>query len=645
MESIVRLFRALPVKDKTKRRVSPYLLSKTIPNGFLLSEEVQANYSDEELLVIIDQINNIIGSDGKKANSSFHKSWQKVQEADIKQLILEQAIHYFTTYGMERLGLYQEVFVYIPAEELHIPELDENIELLLIRGYTKEELKQKLMELLSSGIALHEDTIKDIMVAIDYVGFVPEDIYRVKNKEVKIGLYDKLGIPPKEPVEFLRYIIYKTTGKTLLIKDKETFKALKESDFTIPCKLLTEYHKMYGLDLLASVFYRFKPIFLSIKNKDTSNLINKIRKLAPKYHRPMPVDYLNDITHRTKWGVVDIGRLQEELAKVNTFRKIRLAYALKYRMGDVDSILYKVRNGKSFAKAFEYKTKEDASEIYDIVLSCIADDIKKNVEGKRIYIPDNIIYSIPTTEKQYTGMFPSGTCVIIPKDMIFGVYWENVKLDGIKFKNTGLYEDLFPSRKGDTYRVDLDLSLINADVKYGWDGLYRDVGRDILFSGDMTDASNGASEFFYVKRQTPNCFLFMLNFFNYHEEIEVPIKIFVAQEEAVKLGATCMVDPNNIVATTDSKVNRKQKMLGLVTVEGQGSKFYFAETNIGKGITSSHKPYVEHSRRYLYNFYTNTPSLQEVLVKAGGIMSPQEECEIDLSPNKLEKDTILKLLY
>ncbi|KKL75008.1 hypothetical protein LCGC14_2059240, partial [marine sediment metagenome] len=54
-------------------------------------------------------------------------------------------------------------------------------------------------------------------------------------------------------------------------------------------------------------------------------------------------------------------------------------------------------------------------------------NVSKNVKGKKIYVPENITYSLPATEKQFTGFFPSGTCVKIPKDMIVGVHWKNVK--------------------------------------------------------------------------------------------------------------------------------------------------------------------------------------------------------------------------
>ncbi|MBA7553678.1 hypothetical protein ES705_46274 [subsurface metagenome] len=105
-----------------------------------------------------------------------------------------------------------------------------------------------------------------------------------------------------------------------------------------------------------------------------------------------------------------------------------------------------------------------AKHVLAIVLDSITEDIGKNVKGKKIYIPDYINYSLPATEKQFTGNFPSGTYISIPQDMIVGIYWENVKHNV----------------------VDLDLSLISPAGKFGWDSRYRSDEGNILFSGDIT---------------------------------------------------------------------------------------------------------------------------------------------------------------
>ena len=650
MKSTIKLFKALPIKVKRRKKASENLLKETIKRGFIFAPEVVYNYSESELLKLIDSV----GITAEQINNSFHKSWQKIKEADLEQLVVEQLAHYLTTYGKEQpkeyliekeeqwgvdnlaekiitLGDFESDriqdadYVYIPKEILEIPEF-EGINLMIIKGYTKKELKTKLLNLLQLGIALSEDTINDVVDTATFVELNEQEVDNVKNKEVRVALCDYLNLFPENPVEFLRYVVYKATNKTLLIKDSATIEEINSKKNLDILNLFIKYKDKYGLKRLAEIFYRFKPLFLAFKtNKKLSSYINKIRKLAIKYHKPLPEDYLNEITAKIKKGEkIDVKRLKDELNKVNVFRKIRLAYALQFRIKDVDSILYRIRNGKGYATEFSFSKKNQARRILNIVLGSIAKSI--NVKGKKIYIPKHINYALPATEKQFTGYFSSGTYVSIPKDMIIGIYWENTN----------------------GHRVDLDLSLFSPDTgKIGWDAGYRTEDRGILFSGDVTDAPkpNGATELFYIKRQTKNALILFVNYYNFNSEVEVPFKIIVAKEQMSNFRKNYMVNPNNVVAIAESKINQKQKILGLLITTTNESRFYFAETYLGGSITSTDSDFAENSRKYLFNFYENTIGLNNILQKAGAkIVNDKEECDIDLSPERLEKDSILNLL-
>ena len=629
MKSTIRLFKAVPITTKRKKNPSKELLQKTIQHGFILSPEVVSNYP--EIDDLIDLIKEEIGLTPEQLNNSFHKSWKKVRDTDMTQLIIEQIIHYFTTYGFEALDIYNTESVYIPNEKLDIPELKEGkTKLTVIKGYTKKELKEKLLELLQSGIALGEDTIKDVIEVATFVKLNQKEVDSVKNKEVRIALYDSFNIFPENNIEFLRYVIYKTMDKTLLIKNKGTIEQIKKNiiNNAYVVSLFVKYKSNQGLEKLSEIFYRFKPLFLAFKaNKQLKPVINKIRRLAEKHHKPMPGDYLNEVTSKIKSGEqVDNNILLDKLSKVNTFRKIRLAYALKFRTKDADSIIYQIRNGKGYATEFDFPNKGEAKRILNIVLDSIVKDVKKNVKGKKIYIPEYVKYSLPATEKQFSDKFPNGTYIEIPKDMVFGVHWENV----------------------DGNRIDLDLSLINPETgKIGWDSNYRTEEKNILFSGDITDAPKpkGASELFYVKRQKMDSYIMHVNYYNYNEDIEAPFNIIVAKEQVKNMKENYTVDPNNVITITKSKINQRQKILGLLVTTTKTCRFYFSETYAGKNITSFANEHVEHSRKYLFNFYKDSITLNDILEKAGAkLVDDKKKCNIDLSPEELEKDTILKLM-
>lgn len=628
MKSTIRLFKAVPIITQKKTKSNRKLFKKTIPKRFIFSPEVIGNYSEHELDSLIKIVEKELTLTSDQMNNAFHKSWKKIKDASIEELVIEQIIHYITTYGFERIGIYDKNTVYIPDEKLKTPQLKvEGINLIIIKGYTKNELKNKLLNLLNSGIALKDETKDDIIDIATYVELTEHEITQIKNKEVRTALYDYLDLFPENPIEFLRYLIYKSTNKTLLIKDSLTIKEIKSKDNLYILNLLKKYKNKYGLEKLAEIFYRFKPLFLAFRtNKQLKTIINKLRKLAVKYHKPMQEDYLNNITNKIKnKKIIDKNKLQEELQKVNPFRKIRLAYALKYRTQTSESILYKIRNGKGYATEFKFNQQKIAEKILNIVRNSLVEDIKKNVNKKKIYIPDYINYALPATEKQFIGNFPSGTYVSIPKDMIVGVHWNNLK----------------------DYRIDLDLSLISDNArKIGWDSMYRTEDRDILFSGDITDAPlpKGASELFYVQKQKEKAFILFLNYYNYNKE-EVPFKIMVAKEQPRGFNANYMINPNNIIAITESKITQPQKILGLLIITEKECRFYFTETYLGQSITSYNNKFIKNATNYLFNFYQNTINLNEILEKSGAkIVDSKEKCDIDLSPEKLEKDTILNLI-
>lgn len=627
------LFNAVPILKKEKTNGNKSLLERTAQKGFIFAPEVIFNYSKTELTELID----LIGITSEQMNNSFHKSWKKIKEADIEQLVLEQIVHYVTTYGFEEFGIYDASSVYMPQEKLKIPNIDiEGIKLTIIKGYTKKEFKEKLLNLLNSGIALSEETINNVVEIAFFFKLTETEIKNIKNKEVRISLYTYLNLIPGDPIEFLRFVVYRATDSTLLIKNKDTIEKIKSKKNLDVLNLFIQYKHKYGLIRLSEIFYRFKPLFLAFKgNIGLNTIINRIRKLAYNFHKPMQEDYLNSITAKIKKDEkVDYFRLEKELNKVNIFRKIRLAYALKFRTKDSKAILYRIRNGKGYSKEFNFANKKEAGNILDYVLDSITDDI--NVENKKIYIPDYIKYTLPATEKQFIGNFPSGTYIKITKDMIIGVHWENTK----------------------NYWVDLDLSMISSEVgKIGWNSQYRTEDKSILFSGDMTTAELplGASELFYIQKQLKSFFIVLLNFFNMQnyqtcsldKNTEIPFKIIVAKEKVKEdFNENYMINPNNLVVSVDSKINQKQKILGLLVTTTKENKFYFVETSVGNTISSSSKSKVtNNSKQYLSDFYTNTIKLNDILLNAGAILvNNKKECDIDLSPENLEKDSILNLL-
>lgn len=629
MEAPIRLFKSVLIEQEgEKRPFDEELAKETLPLGFIFAPNVPNPRA------LIEVVEAAYGRAPEKINNAFHKSFAKVRDASDEQLVIEQVLHYLTTYGAEHYGVFSHDNVFVPAEELDIPEIKvEGFRVVIIKGLTKEDLKDKLFDLLVSGVALGEDTLADAVETAQLVGFTEADVAEVANNEAKVALYDYLGVVPSAPIDFLRYIVFKATNQTLLIKSPRLIVEISERNNTDIVGYLDRYERDHGFARLAEIFYRFKPLFLAMRT--TSPLrkkINRIRRLAEKNHKPMRESYLDTVTGKIARGEdISLEQLQKELEKVNTFRKIRLAYALKYRTTDADSIMYRIRNGKSYVTEFAPVDKSAAERLLSTVNNSIAADLSRSVAGKKVYIPEYMRYALPATERQFTGNIPSGSSILVERDMIAGVHWEN------------------QGRK----RIDLDLSLTSVDGKIGWDGGYRSGNRTVLFSGDLIDAPlpKGASELFYLTENARGAWLMNLNYYNFDPSTPVPFKLLVGHDEPTRMDKEYVLDPNKVVSATPSEISEKQKVIGLIVANDQDTRFYFSETNIAGGISARNTEQSTMARNYLIRMYTDSISLNDLLVLAGAEIVTErpaaEELEdvIDLSPETVERDSLLKLFY
>jgi len=612
----LRLFNAVQVDNKHNQDIPISVHERTVKNGYILDRSVRPDNS------LLDIIENIIGISGEKANAAFHKSWSIIQDSSMEALVIQQMIHYFTTYGFEQLGIYQESAVYIPREILELPAIKEDIPLIVIKAMNAHEILKRIMSL-GSGIALAQETLNDIMTIIKANNYDGAFVQEIGNRELKALLYDYYGLVPSDPIEFLRHLISKLTDESLLIKNDYLIEKIKNSNGKFLDILLKD-----APDNLASIFFRFKPLFLAMKTiSNNKTFFNQLRKNANKLHVPMPEDYLNSITSQIQNGKLNLDDFAQRVEKARIFRKIRLAYALKHRIHTKGSIVYRVRNGRGWATEFEWpdNLKKITQQALDIVLVSIADDIRENVNGKTFYISSNIHYALPATEKQFTGHLPTGSYISVPKDLIVGIHWTNTKR-----------------------RIDLDLSVIGESGKIGWDADYRSNDRSVLFSGDVTDAPapHGASELFYLKKGTQEPRILTVNYFNFQDKDEVECKILAAHESPKKFGNNYMVDVNKIIADANIKISKKQTILGLIVNINGENRIYFANVSVGNSITSVGNVQSTHARKYLIGSTVSSLDFRKILSMAGATVVDKipggEYC--NLSPEVLDKATIIDLI-
>lgn len=571
-------------------------LKASLPYGIIVTEN--AAHAFDTILQYF-QDNKL---SAEQLNATFHKSWKVIQDSSREELFIHQILHYFTTYGTN----FTSEFVYFPAEKLEIPTVTK-LPIRVIEGVETAEIIDRCLQLLSSGIALDEETIDNILALLSALNYQFTTVENIKNKEALVKIIAETGVYPKSPMEFLRYLIYLTTETTLLIKNQETINAIKLAQKDIAIHL-----DKFGLKQCATIFNRFKPLWLAFKtNPKNRPLINEIARLSKRYHQPMPVDVLNTVTS----VVYSEGKIVAALAKVNNFRKIRLLNALNTRLNSADTFLYRIRNGKSFS------AKKDISKMMDYyqkVFSIIYKDLvaSLSLEGVTVKYPNKIDYALPSSEKMFVGNFPSGT-KITSKNLVSGAYWEN-----------------------DWGANDLDLSALSLEGKVGWNSAYKSEG--LLYSGDITDAPNGATELLYTNTNLPSPALSILNI--YSGQVGCKFKIIVG--DASEISANYMFNPNELILEAETNMIGYQQILGIFLPE-PNDMLSFVLVNAGFGSMGVSKDTVQSSnaRSALFYQYAKPISFRKLLMDAGAILvNNGDDVDINLMPEQLQKDTFIKML-
>lgn len=542
-----------------------------------------------------------------QANQTFYASAEEVRSKNLIERVTDQLMHYFSTYGLDLLGIHTE-FMYVPNNwaELNLPE---RIKFEVITGVDKQTFIEACLRLLRSGVALTQETIEDIFVVLDGCGYKFTGAEEINNKEARVWMYDRYGSTPNNPEELFRYFIYKATGKTLLVKDKETFEALRESSYKIPTLSPTQ------LRGLAESFNRRKPYWLELKKASDSNraVVNAISRLSKSAHVPLKEDVLNTLTSRLQSGAgVDLEEVRRALSSVSLFRVVRAANALAQYEDLVLYRAYTVRNGRLFIKP-NFKGKLSVpTELRDL----LADHIRSKVDRQRkVYIPTGISYAFPTSEKQFVGEVPNFSTVEVDarnKNLLVGVYWE-----------------------GET---DYDLSCLAMDgAKVGWNSHW--TNSELTYSGDITRGYSGAAEWMVVSQLSSSWQITV----NKYAGDTVPFHIMVGWGPANRRDCrNYFIDPNDLLLDAKVIPTGRQTVLGIVSPgEKNSNAVRFTLLNAGNG--NRHVSIGNSS----VGVISATLPRSEATLKINdflNLVSDPSEADVNLSPTKLTKTSLLDLL-
>ena len=549
-------------------------------------------------------------------NKTFYKKWEDITSKTRFELLIDQLRHYASTYGTG----FTEGNGYVPnnGPDVEIPY--NNFKVII--PATDREIYDRCVGMLNSGIALESDTADTISTYVIFhyknSGF-ELDVDKIKNKEAQVKFCDELGITPKDAFALLRYIVYKATGKFMLIKDRATINALKENQDKYCISFLTQDQKV----ALASIFYRFKPLFLAMKSSagssksmmseafkkaaakigvkkvmpsSNASIINEIRRLAKTYHKPFKSGLWETVLCEKK----DLEQVKAHLGDITNFKKITLMQGIMAKLQKCNGKMYVIRNGKMWVDA-AYKPKKDNTSylmsLYNILEQSVVDSIKS--KAGFVVMPKNVHFTVPTSEKNFIGNYPFGTNVELgDKNNVVGIYWRNE----------------WGTRDFDLHMMDMHGN------NYGWNSSYTNGKNTVIYSGDMTNACPEATELFYFSKEIGSGKV-SVNQFSGNPQSQ--FKLFVATEDMrSKLGydgfgrrtsGAVMCDPNNVKAEFMIPVDHEScKDCALIT----DNKVYLMDLTSGCGRVPNYKyndVYLEQIEIKCRTFI----NLEDILLKAG----------------------------
>lgn len=560
---------------------------------------------------------------GKQMNQTFYSSANEVESKSFEERIADQLTHYFTTYGLRALGIETD-FMYVPNdwEKLNL-NLPERVKFEVVTGVEADVMIKACLDLLASGVAMKQETIEDVITVLDGCDYEYTGSELIANREARMFIYDRKNITPTNSEDLFRFIVFKAIGKSSLVKDKKTVELIRASGYKLP--------DLSDIQLrgLAKSFNRRKAYWMAIKLANpvfNAALVNKISRYSKSLHAPLEQDVLNNLTQLVAKGRVDLQKLKSTLSSVPIFRVVRAINALQIQSVEKTHSLYSVRNGKIFVKPSTKTTTKMADEVYSMLLEHVDQSVDKT---KKVYIPAGVQYALPTSEKQFVGEVPNFSTIDVDyteRDLLVGVYWEN----------------------GNESYVDYDLSCGSIDgQRVGWNSRWTDG--DLVFSGDITNAPTGAAEWMVVKNLRSS-WQIVNNLFGggYGGNGSYPdFTIMVGYGKKAKSNNTSgndycnyFIDPNDLLFSAKVTPTQRQTVIGVVS-PAPGGKARFTLLNSGNGgrnvatstgaisLITALLPRAE-----------NTLKINDFL----NLCSDPAEADVDLSPAKLTKTSLLELL-
>ena len=545
------------------------------------------------------------GYNNETFNSTLIESFAAVANMSREEFYLTQILHYLTTYGTNFTT------PFVVGARTFTPEETKALKITIIRAESASRSLERINELFATTVAPKAQNIHYYRALAPLATIAPEE---VKSRELMIMMCAERNIKPSDPETLFRYLVYCATKETLIIKNKNLIGMIKRAarNNIELINSLTEDE----MKALASIFYRYKPLFLAFKTPETASVINKIRRLAVKYHKPQSANTIKNFVNLNSKEQAAI------IARATNRELIKLYNALAVPSG---TRLFQIRNGKIWVKE-EEKERKVSLGLFDKIRAASAISIElrkrlKNYEGMTVYIPRGISYAVPYSEKQFSGAIPWGTAIgATDKENAFtiGVHWVND-----------------PDESG----CDLDLHAHTPTRHFGWNSDYISGDDEIIYSGDMTNAPapKGAAESFYINNVNEPVIL-TLNAYNAKSNKQFQFFMTEGKDDEMRERAT--FDSSKLISAPLPLAFADKSSLSLGIFDNK--TFYVYGGNVAEGAVPSrdYPKFIEallNRMSSTYRFEALASALKINIVHE----APKDTPFLDLSPEALTVNTLL----
>lgn len=580
----IRLFKGTLLLEDERNTLSDAnkaeMVGRALVRGIEIEPEVFAGCSLAEAQLLVDELISAYGVDLLKLNSTFYKTFQETRDTPELLRRLYQAIHYASTYGgIEELRNSGEIF---EPTVINADNWDDMVKFvksfIKIKAFSMDTMKDKVTSLVSSGMALDEESVEFLFVFIsdNWAVFNLDSDYieKIKNRELLARLALEHGVTPRNFDELMRVIFLATIGTTSVInnnKSKVLFRLAEEDKIDMGASLFELYVDNFGENEASKHVTRYRDFIMLLKLNRNKTMINRVLKLSKKRYVARKVDPLSTITNNgtTLDEVEEILSSSYERGTLGIYRLIRLINAARKMLAAGDKSfqdVIKIRNGKLHvrdSRKLSSNEQQLLKEKEQLLTSYISKLIGDRVEGKVFVFDETFVPAAPTSGKSFVGFLPENSYFKLGAERgVVGVAWSQSR--------------------------DLDLHATSITGSYGWNS--SDAGGGVTYTGDMTRLNpvGFAAEFY--ESTLPEGELLNISVSPY--SFSGPYQLVVASGAAVRddvREASGVVNAIDDIVYIDSRVSNgddTERLFSLIKIDGIHRAVVLGGSSIGNHVVS-----------------------------------------------------------